>query len=131
MGQTLMTTDPHGLRNLVEGDKRDMRSGLEALTHIYKLDNPDEICSFLLGNRFLNDILLEAPKHIYEFFGQVELHLDVFFDPDDNTEELVVLINSPYPVDESIRREKQLYKDWFFSKLQSAHGKLSILEVPA
>jgi hypothetical protein len=123
-----MTTDPRANRHTGDEGSHVVGSGL---TYIYKFDHPDEVSSFISSNSFLNDILLEAPRHIYEFFGQVELHLDVFSDPDDNTKELVVLIDSPYPVDESIRREKQLYKDWFFSKLQGVRGKLSILEVPA
>jgi hypothetical protein len=104
---------------------------MESLKSQYIIDNYKEVSDFLLINRFLEKILLDAPSHIHDVFGSVPLHLEVIIDIEDGTEELFILIESSYPVSESIRLEKKLYRDWFFGEIKNARGKLSILEVPA
>jgi hypothetical protein len=104
---------------------------LAALRKKYCFDNPGEIGSFLLTNSFLDSILLEAPQHIHRIFGEVELHLELLFDPDCGTEELFVLVKSHYPISESIKLEEQLFEEWFYEKIDSTLGKLNITEVPA
>jgi hypothetical protein len=99
---------------------------IESLEMIYKFDNPDEINSFLFVNDFLKNILLEAPKHIYKFFDTVPLHLEFFFDPDDDTEALFILIKSPYTTEENIRHQDQLIEQWFSKIPIKARRKLSI-----
>jgi hypothetical protein len=97
----------------------------------YIFDNPDEIDRFLRDNSFLQDILLEAPEYIYRIFGRVPLHLEYFYDPNDSTEELFILIKSPFSISKSITLEDQLFEDWFYDKIDSTRGKLNIVEEPA
>jgi hypothetical protein len=104
---------------------------IDALKERYHFNNKDQISLFLLTNSFLSSILLEAPEHIYRIFGYVEIYLEHLFDPDEGTEELFILIKSPYPIDKSIRLEDQLFDEWFDDKIDSTQGKLNIAEVPA
>lgn len=104
---------------------------IKALKKNYVFDNPDEIGTFLFSNSFLQDVLLEAPEYIYGIFGRVSLHLELLFDPESSTEELFILIKSPYPISDSVKLEKQLFEEWFYYKIDSTRGQLTIAEVPA
>ena len=100
------------------------------LERFYTLKNPKEINEFLLDNEFLFEILFEAPDQIFRVFGKTPLLLELHRDPEEGWDELFVIIKSSFSVEESIRRENRLGKEWFLDKMPATKGKLNVVEEP-
>ncbi len=95
------------------------------------LHEEDEINKFLEENKYLYPILAEAPDEISSVFGtDTKISLELHRDPEEDWEELFIVIKSPYSTKEAARREKKLTEEWFLGKLQSTKGKLNITEEP-
>lgn len=103
---------------------------IRELEKLYTFDNPKEIKNFLLTNDYLIEILFEAPGYIYRIFGQVLIHLELHHDPEEDWDELFIVMRSPYPAEEAIRRENQLVEEWFLERMNDTQGRLNIAEEP-
>jgi len=89
------------------------------------------IRKFLEENEYLYPILAEAPGKIFSVFGtDVKISLELHRDPEEDWEELFIIIKSHYATDEAVRLEKKLAEEWFLLRLQSTKGKLNITEEP-
>jgi len=99
------------------------------LENLYIFDNP-KIKNFLLSNDYLIEILFEAPRYIYRIFGQVPIHLELHYDPEEGWDELFVVIKSTYSAEEAIRLENRLAEEWFLGKMKATQGRLNIIEEP-
>lgn len=63
--------------------------------------------------------------------GQVvNIHLELHHDPEEGWDELFIVIRSPYPPAEAVRRENQLAAEWFLDRIKDTRGKLNIIEEP-
>lgn len=100
------------------------------LEKLYIVDNPKEIKNFLLTNDHLIDILFEAPDHIYRIFGQVPIYLELHHDPEEDWDELFIVIKSTYGAEEAVKLENRLVEEWFLSRIKDTKGKLNITEEP-
>lgn len=89
------------------------------------------IRKFLEENEHLYPILAEAPDKIFSVFGpDAKISLELHRDPEEDWEELFIIIKSPYSTEEATRLEKKLAEEWFLPRLQSTKGKLNITEEP-
>ena len=89
------------------------------------------IVSFIVEHSFLLSLLLEAYKHIYHIFGRgVKLQLELNRDPEENFDELFIVIKSPYSPEEAQERLNKLDQVWFLNMLDKVQGKLNITEEP-
>ena len=98
------------------------------LENLYIFENPREIKKFILNNEYLIDILFEAPLHIYRIFEHVPTFLELHHDPEEDWDELFIVIRSSYLTDEAIRRENQLVEEWFLERMDDTQGRLNIVE---
>lgn len=103
---------------------------ISELEKLYIFDNPEEIKNFLSTNDYLIEILFEAPEHIYGTFGQVPVHLELHHDPEEDWDELFIVIKSTYSAEEAIRLENRLAEEWFLNRIKDTRGKLNITEEP-
>jgi hypothetical protein len=103
---------------------------IRELEKLYTFDNTKEIKNFLLTNDYLIETLFEAPGYIYRVFGQVPIHLELHHDPEEDWDELFIIIRSLYSAEEAIRRENQLVEEWFLEKMDDTQSKLNITEEP-
>jgi hypothetical protein len=95
------------------------------------LDEEGGIRKFLEENGHLYPILEEAPDKIVSVFGtDAKISLELHRGPEEDWEELFIIIKSHYATDEAVRLEKKLAEEWFLLKLQSTKGKLNITEEP-
>jgi len=67
-----------------------------------------------VGERLeLVSVLSEAPRAIRQVFGQVQPVLDLVTDPEEDWEELFIVIPTTGPTDQALRRLRQLDANWF------------------
>jgi hypothetical protein len=104
------------------------------LYQFYKFPEGEEktaIVSFIVEHSFLLSLLLEAYKHIYRIFGRgVKLQLELNRDPEENFDELFIVIKSSYSAEEAQERLNKLDQVWFLNILNKVQGKLNITEEP-
>lgn len=91
----------------------------------------EEIKSFLRKNLYLVPILKEARGRISAVFGEgTKVCLELHLDPQEDFEELFVVIKSGYDCNEARRRLDTLCREWFLKVLDKTRGKLNITEEP-
>ena len=105
-------------------------SVISELEKFYFLRNPNEITQFLFENDFLIETLVEAPQHINRIFGEIPLLLELHKDPEENWDELFIVIKSFFSPEEALKKENRLIDEWFFDKIEKTRGKLNITEEP-
>jgi len=103
---------------------------IDYIENIYIFKNSKEIKMFLISNYDLIQILLDAQKHIYKVFGQVPIYLELYHDPEEEWDELFILIKTQYSPEEAVNLENQLFEEWFASILDKVSGKLNFTEEP-
>lgn len=103
---------------------------IEILEKSYIFNNPKEIKRFILANMYLIEILLEAPQHIYQIFGNFPIYLELHHDPEEDWDELFIVIKTNYPPDKAVELEEKLFEEWFIKVLKKTNGKLNFTEEP-
>jgi len=102
---------------------------LDELKGAYEFSNVEEIRNFIMQNNYLADILKEAPKNIYRIFGKsIKLILELHSDPEEDFEELFVVIKSPYAPQKARELMNELDRTWFLNIMDKTQGKLCITE---
>jgi hypothetical protein len=105
---------------------------IEYLSQIYDFSDPHEIKGFLLRNHFLIDLVLEANEKISEFFGtDIKKALEITTDPDENFEELFIVIKSNYSAEKARTLLNSLMDEWFLDVIDRTRGLLNITEETA
>ena len=103
---------------------------IKYIEEIYILKNPNKIKSFLLSNQDLLPILLEAYEYIYEIFGKVPLYLEIHHDPEEEWDELFIVIKTSFPPSKAVELERKFFNEWFIKVLDKVNGRLSFIEEP-
>ncbi|MBP9019704.1 MAG: hypothetical protein KBG04_07805 [Bacteroidales bacterium] len=103
---------------------------IDELERVYIYENPQEIKTFLLSNKDLILILKEAPNYIYRVFGRVPIYLELHSDPEEDWNELFIIIKSSLSADEAINREKELFDIWFSRIVHRVGNRLNYTEEP-
>ncbi len=103
---------------------------IDILEKRYIFENTQEIISFLLLNKDLLNVLLEAPYYIEHVFGRVPLYLELHSDPEENWDELFIVIKTNLPAKEAVKREMQLFDLWFSNVIQKVGNRLNYTEEP-
>lgn len=101
---------------------------LDDLSTGYDVRRPEEVADFLEAYPFLVPLLLEARPVIARHFGaETPVVLRVSYDPeDDDLTQLVATILTNRPWEETRHPEERFGRDWWFSNLRRADGRLSI-----
>lgn len=103
---------------------------VKKLENIYIFKNPKDIKDFLLTNDYLIEILFEAPQYIYRTFGKFPVYLELHHDPEEDWDELFIVIKTNYPPDKAVELEEKLFEEWFEKVLSKANVKLNFSEEP-
>lgn len=94
---------------------------------IYTFRRASEVSEFLETEPALIPLLAEARKQIENYFGDVELVIEVITEPEAaGDRELVIFIRTDLPPDEALHRLEQLDDDWWLDASTEAKGKLCI-----
>lgn len=96
----------------------------------YTFINEKEVENFLLRNKELIDILFEAPSKIFEVFGKVPLYLELHRDPEEDWEELFIVIKTSYNPEKAVSLMDELGEKWFLNIIDKVGNKLCIAEEP-
>jgi hypothetical protein len=103
---------------------------IKDLETIYFFENYNDIMQFLRSNLDLVPLLVEAPIYIYDIFGGVPIFLEVHSDPEENWDELFIVIKTTLPAEEAVKREMQLFDIWFSHVIQKVGNRLNYTEEP-
>lgn len=69
---------------------------------------------------------MDAPDKISEIFGDnVKLELELHTDPEENWDELFIIIVTSASPKEAIEMEKRLFKEWFSKIINRVGGHLN------
>jgi len=96
----------------------------------YIFENPEEIKRFLVNNEDLIEILFSATDHIREIFGNVPVYLELHHDPEEDWDELFIVIKTNYPAEKAVELESKLFENWFVKVLDKVKGRLNFTEEP-
>lgn len=129
---SLVRVTPTGtIMERIEEDEEDSVS-LRPLKHIellecfYVFENPVKVRLFLWVHTYLIDILFEAHRWIRKIFGTVNMHLEPHTDPEENVEELFIVIESPLSPKAALDLLDQLDNEWFLDIVDRTHGNLNV-----
>ncbi len=94
---------------------RFIESNIEFLQEFYIFNNPIEVKTFLFDHDHLYDILYEANKHIKRIFEDcvVNIYLQVVKDPEENFEQLFVIIKTDLTPDKSVSLLDRFDEEWW------------------
>ena len=93
----------------------------------YIFTEPEKIRTFLIFNSDLIPFLEEAPKYIYKIFGQCPIYLEIHHDPEENWDELFIIIKTSYTPEKSIELEKKLFDEWFVKIIHKVGNRLNFI----
>jgi len=111
---------------MLESERKDI---LDEIKGAYEFSNIEEIRKFVLQNNYLVDILKEAPEDIYRIFGKsIKLVLELHSDPEEEWDELFIVIKSPYAPQKARELMNELDRMWFLNIMDKTQGKLCITE---
>jgi len=109
----------------------EFENDIDQLKKIYEFSNEKETRNFIMQNIYLVDILKEAPNHIYRIFGNtIKLVLELHTDPEEDWEELFIVIKSSYPAQKAVELERKLFVEWFSYIMDKVNDKLNFTEEP-
>ncbi len=100
------------------------------LENEYIFENPEEIKRFLMSNKDLIGILFSAVEHIREIFGNMPVYLELHRDPEEDWDELFVVIKTNYPPEKAVELDTNLFENWFVKVLDKVKGRLNFTEEP-
>jgi len=98
--------------------------------YIYIFKNSEEIKPFLISNSDLIQILLDAHEHIYRVFGWSPIYLELHHDPEEEWDELFIVIKTNYSSEKAIELENKLFEEWFIEIPCKVSGRLNFTEEP-
>ena len=103
--------------------------GIKLLKKYYVIEDDNEFRNFFITHNQLINILLEAPKWIKKIFGEsVRIHLRVHADPEEDYEELFIVIKTSLKPEEALNRLNALDEEWFIKVIDKTGGYLNITE---
>jgi len=104
---------------------------VDELKGIYEFSNIEGIRNFIMQNNYLVNILNEAPENIYRIFGRsIKLILELHSDPEEEWDELFIVIKSPYTAEKAVALERKLFNEWFVHIMDKVNNKLNFTEEP-
>jgi hypothetical protein len=58
------------------------------------------------------------------------IYLELYSDPEEEWDELFIVIKSPYSAEEAIELEKKLFDEWFVNIIDKVNNRLNFTEEP-
>lgn len=102
---------------------------IRLLEILYNFENPMDVKRFLLTNKSLIEIVFEAHRQIKRIFvEEINLFLELHHDPEEDWEELFIVIKSPYAPIKTRELMDDLDRSWFLDIMDKTQGKLCITE---
>ena len=100
---------------------------IQLLEGLFTLTKQREVKAFLLNHDYLIEVLREAYRQIRQTFGKaVELYLELHHDPEEDFEELFVIVKGIYNPEEALNLLDNLDNRWFLDVLDKTEGNLNI-----
>jgi hypothetical protein len=126
-GQTDAVNQETNIAVVIQTITDSISKEIEQLSRLYAMRGPERVLAFYAENRFLFDLLIEAPTQIKKLFGQdtpLELHLSQ--EPDfPSSRELFVLIMTKLPSEEAFPLLQRLDEEWWLDNCDKADCKLN------
>ncbi len=112
-----------------ETQKLDMDTDIKEVKKYYTFINQEDIMTFLKTNQSLVKILKDAIGKIKNIFGaDIRICLELHCDPEEEWDELFIVIKSPYSPQKARELMNELDRTWFLNIMDKTQGKLCITE---
>ncbi|MDQ6694704.1 MAG: hypothetical protein M3014_09840 [Chloroflexota bacterium] len=128
----------HAIRTIFRSAPGHVRNGSRASSAVvpvgqlisagYSVSDRITLQRYLRAHPFLFSILLEGTDYIKSYFPDAAVKLELFRDPEsmEDDERLFVNVDTRLGANESIDRLRSLQRNWWFSRMPAARGRLSI-----
>ncbi len=103
---------------------------IDGLKQKYSFINHDKVTRFLSANIDLIDILIDASQYIYSVFGNVPIYLELHCDPEEEWDELFIVIKTNYSPEKAVELENKFFDEWFVKVMSKVSGRLNFAEEP-
>jgi len=107
-----------------------LQKKLEYLEKIYIFESRKEVQEYLLNNEELIEILLDSFEHIKKIGGDYPLYLELHHDPEEEFDELFIVIKTNLSPEKALKLEEALFNEWFISIMDRVKNKLNFTEEP-
>jgi hypothetical protein len=123
---------PHSIQEVDQSYRYEkIKNDIKGLEQSYEIIDSIEIRTFIFNNPFLIGILNEAHNKIRKIFGEkIRINLEMQLDPEENYEELFIVIRSFFSAKKARRLMDRLDDEWFLKIMRDTRGKLCITEEP-
>lgn len=91
---------------------------------LYTFEDKEEIIRFLIKNPDLIQELYSAHQHICKVFGECNIHVKLYKDPEENTEEILIVIKSKNPPEKILELYERLFEDWYIKIMDKVFPRL-------
>jgi hypothetical protein len=96
--------------------RQELLKAISEMSSSYVLDNRPQIQDYLRVHRSLFNALAEGSIFIRRIFGHARKpHLELFRDPEEGWETLVVKIQSPYSIKKNLGLIERIRHEWLFN----------------
>ena len=103
---------------------------INSIKNLYVLENSQKIFKFLKDNNDLMRILKLAPYYIKNVLGSCPLYLELHNDPEENWDELFIIIKTPLGPENALEKEKKLFDIWFSNIINKVGNRLNYAVEP-
>ena len=91
---------------------------------LYTFEDKEEIIRFLIKNPDLIQELYSAHQLICKVFGECNIDVKLYKDPEENTEEILIVIKSKNPPEKILELYERLFEDWYIKIMDKVFPRL-------
>jgi hypothetical protein len=126
-GQTDLTNRETNISVVIQTITDSISKEIEQLGKLYVMRDAERVLAFYAENRFLFDLLIEAPTPIKKLFGEeTELGLRVALDSEAGYSEMFIRIMTKLKAEQAFSLLEKLEEEWWFNSSEKTNGKLNL-----
>ncbi|MEO1784159.1 hypothetical protein V4762_03670 [Thermodesulfobium sp. 4217-1] len=103
---------------------------IKNLDFFYNFEDYENVCKFLLNNKDLITVLESSIEEIRDIFGNSQVFLEIDNDPEEEFEELFIVIKSNFDANKVIELKEKFFYDWFVKIIDKVGNRLNFTVEP-
>ncbi|MGC8482695.1 MAG: hypothetical protein ACP5OE_03490 [Thermodesulfobium sp.] len=103
---------------------------IKNLDFFYNFEDYENVCKFLLNNKDLITVLESSIEEIRDIFGNSQVFLEIDNDPEEEFEELFIVIKSNFDANKVIELKEKFFYNWFVKIIDKVGNRLNFTVEP-